>query len=327
MVNRLKFLFILLVVLIFFGCAEEQKVKVLRLAHGLDTNHPVHKAMVELGKKLKEKSKGRLIVKLYPSGQLGAERECLELLQIGSLDITKVSAAVLENFVSDYKVLSIPYLFRDRQHAYDFYDSAIGKELLHKGGDYRLMGLCYYDAGSRSFYTKTKAISSPNDLEGLKIRVQKSNMAVEMVKQLGGAPTPISWGELYTALQQGVVDGAENNLPSFFTSKHYEVCKYYSFDEHTAVPDILLIGTESWNRLNTQEHQWLQEAADESAIIQRQFWKQAEQEALETIKRAGVRVNYPDKNPFSEKTRAILNVFEGDSDAQKLISDIKSINE
>ncbi|WP_299521167.1 TRAP transporter substrate-binding protein [Winogradskyella sp.] len=326
MVNRLKTMFIVLVVSIFFGCAEEQKTKVLRLAHGLDTNHPVHKAMVELGKKLEDKSKGKLIVKLYPSGQLGAERECLELLQIGSLDITKVSAAVLENFVSDYKVLSIPYLFRDRQHTYDFYDSAIGRNLLHKGGDYRLMGLCYYDAGSRSFYTKTKAISSPKDLEGLKIRVQKSNMAVEMVKQLGGAPTPISWGELYTALQQGVVDGAENNLPSFFTSKHYEVCKYYSFDEHTAVPDILLIGTESWNRLNAQEHQWLQEAADESAIIQRQFWKQAEQEALETIKKAGVKVNYPDKNPFSEKTEAIMDMFKGDSVAQKLIRDIKSIN-
>ena len=327
MVNRVKTIFILSVVIIVFSCAEDQKVKVLRLAHGLDISHPVHKAMAELGKVLEDKSNGQLIVKLYPSGQLGAERECLELLQIGSLDITKVSAAVLENFVSDYKVLSIPYLFRDRQHTYDFYDSPIGKDLLHKGGDYRLMGLCYYDAGSRSFYTKTKAIANPNDLEGLKIRVQKSNMAVEMVKQLGGAPTPISWGELYTALQQGVVDGAENNLPSFFTSKHYEVCKYYSFDEHTAVPDILLIGTESWNRLNTQERQWLQEAADESAIIQRVFWRQAEQEALETIKESGVEVNYPDKDPFSEKTRSIMNIFEGDSVAQKLIQGIKSINE
>ncbi|WP_422106267.1 TRAP transporter substrate-binding protein [Winogradskyella sp.] len=298
----------------------------MRLAHGLDINHPVHKAMVELGKRLEEKSNGQLIVKLYPSGQLGAERECLELLQIGSLDITKVSAAVLENFVSDYKVLSIPYLFRDRQHSYDFYDSTIGKDLLHKGGDYRLMGLCYYDAGSRSFYTKTKAIGSPDDLEGLKIRVQKSHMAVAMVNQLGGAPTPISWGELYTALQQGVVDGAENNLPSFFTSKHYEVCKYYSFDEHTAVPDILLIGTERWSRLNERERQWLQEAADESAIIQRELWRKAEEEALKTIKKAGVKVNYPDKHPFSEKTRAIMNMFKGDSIAQKLIRNIKSMN-
>lgn len=326
MVGKIKTIFILFVALTFFSCAEDQNVKVLRLAHGLDTNHPVHKAMVELGRRLEEKSKGQLIAKLYPSGQLGAERECLELLQIGSLDITKVSAAVLENFVTDYKVLSIPYLFRDRQHTYDFYDSKIGKNLLHKGSDYRLMGLCYYDAGSRSFYTKTKAITNPTDLEGLKIRVQKSNMAVEMVKQLGGSPTPISWGELYTALQQGVVDGAENNLPSFFTSKHYEVCKYYSFDEHTSVPDILLIGTETWDRMNTEERQWLQEAADESAIIQRQFWKQAERDALENIIKSGVKVNYPDKSAFSGKTEPIMDIFSDDSIARKLISDIKLLN-
>ncbi|NBC57859.1 MAG: DctP family TRAP transporter solute-binding subunit [Bacteroidetes bacterium] len=317
----------LLYCILLTSCAEQNKTQVLRLGHGLDTNHPVHKAMEELGRSLKEKSSGQLIVKIYPSGQLGAERECLELLQIGSLDITKVSAAVLENFVSEYKVLSIPYLFKDRQHTYDFYDSNIGKELLHKGSDYRLMGLCYYDAGSRSFYTKTTAINAPSDLDGLKIRVQKSNMAVEMVKQFGGSPTPISWGELYTALQQGVVDGAENNLPSFYTSKHYEVCKYYSFDEHTAVPDILLIGTETWNRLNSKQQLWLQEAADESAIIQRKLWQQAEKDALKTIKEAGVEINYPVKKSFAEKTRSIMTIFEGDKVAQKLIRDIQNLNE
>lgn len=324
-----KICIVLPLILILLGClncSSEEKSKILRLAHGLDTNHPVHNAMVELGKRLEEKSKGKLLVKIYPSGQLGAERECLELLQIGSLDITKVSAAVLENFVSDYKVLSIPYIFRGKQHSYNFYDSAIGKDLLLKGEEFRLRGLCYYDAGSRSFYTKQQLIKSPKDLDGLKIRVQKSNMAVAMVQKLGGAPTPISWGELYTALQQGVVDGAENNLPSFFTSKHYEVCKFYSFDEHTAVPDILLIGTESWDRLNTQERQWLQEAADESAFVQRKLWTQAEEEALNEIKKAGVKVNYPDKTSFSEKTESIKNLFKANGSALKLIQDIKGIN-
>lgn len=311
--------------IVLFSCKKENDIKILRLAHGLDTNHPVHYAMVHLGERLEEKSNGRLIVKIYPGGQLGAERECLELLQIGSLDITKVSAAVLENFVSEYKIFSIPYIFRDTYHSHKVYDSEVGEEFLLKGQPFRLRGLCFYDAGSRSFYTKEKMINSPEDLEGLKIRVQKSNMAVAMVQELGGSPTPISWGELYTALQQGVVDGAENNLPSFHSSKHYEVCKFYSLDEHTAVPDILLIGTESWSRLSSQEQQWLQEAANESAIYQRKLWADAEQKALDVIKEAGVEVAYPDKSPFAAKTEGIKDMFKDNKDALRLIQAIKSI--
>ncbi len=322
---HLKTLIGILALLLLFSCQKENNVKVLRLAHGLDTKHPVHNAMLNLGEKLAEKSGGKLIVKIYPSGQLGAERECLELLQIGSLDITKVSAAVLENFVTDYKIFSIPYVFRNKEHSHKVYDSHVGREFLLKGEPFRLRGLCFYDAGSRSFYTKNKMINSPEDLKGLKIRVQKSNMAVAMVQDLGGSPTPISWGELYTALQQGVVDGAENNLPSFYSSKHYEVCKFYSLDEHTAVPDILLIGIDSWGRLSSQEQQWLQEAANESAIYQRKVWAEAERTALKIIKEAGVKVAYPDKTPFAIKTEGIIDMFKGNEEAIRLIKAIKSI--
>ncbi|MEM7485358.1 MAG: TRAP transporter substrate-binding protein [Bacteroidota bacterium] len=318
-------LFGLLGLFLFISCDSQKQEKILRLAHGLDTNHPVHQAMVRLGERLEETSEGKLTVVIYPSGQLGAERECLELLQIGSLDITKVSAAVLENFVPEYKVLSVPYIFRDKAHYHKVYDSEIGKRFLTKGENYRLRGLCFYDAGSRSFYTKEKPIVTPSDLEGMKIRVQKSNMAVAMVQQLGGSPTPISWGELYTALQQGVVDGAENNLPSFHTSKHYEVCKFYSFDEHTAVPDVLLIGTVTWNSLNEQEREWLQEAADASAIYQREVWAQAEDEALLVIEEAGVEVNYPNKELFAKKTVAFDQLFEKGSEASQLMQAIKEM--
>ncbi len=297
----------------------------LRLAHGLDTNHPVHLAMTDLGKQLEIASKGKLTVKIYPSGQLGAERECLELLQIGSLDITKVSAAVLENFVPEYKVLSVPYLFRDKAHSHAVYDSPVGRQFLEKGEDYKLRGLCFYDAGSRSFYTKNKPIETPEDLKGMKIRVQKSNMAVSMVQQLGGSPTPISWGELYTALQQGVVDGAENNLPSFHTSKHYEVCNYYSFDEHTAVPDVLLVGTETWKRLSENERKWLQQAANASVIYQRKLWAEAEAEALKVITEAGVKINYPNKALFAAKTKEFGQLFEPNSEASQLMQSIKEM--
>ena len=311
-----------MLLLIPVSCAESRSIKTIRLAHGLDTNHPVHNAMVYLGERLEAKSQGRLEVIIYPSGQLGAERECLELLQIGSLDITKVSAAVLENFIPEYKVLSIPYVFENRQHAFRVYDGPVGQQMLLLGERYKLRGLTFYDAGSRSFYTKEQAVDSPADLEGLKIRVQKSNMAVAMVNLLGGAPTPISWGELYTALQQGVVDGAENNLPSFYTSKHYEVCKYYSMNEHTAVPDVLLVGMDSWKRYNEQERQWIMEAARESAVFQRKLWEESERASLDAIIKAGVEVSYPDKGLFKEKTKSIDKLFENESQVLKLIKAI-----
>ena len=310
-----------------FSCAERNNLKTIRIAHGLDTNHPVHNAMVYLGERLDEKSEGTLKVIIYPSGQLGAERECLELLQIGSLDITKVSAAVLENFIPEYKVLSIPYVFENKEHAFRVFDGEVGEQMLQQGEQFRLKGLTFYDAGSRSFYTKERAIENPDDLIGLKIRVQKSNMAVAMVNLLGGAPTPISWGELYTALQQGVVDGAENNLPSFFTSKHYEVCRFYSLNEHTAVPDVLLIGTDSWKRFNSEEREWIVEAARESALYQRKLWAASEQESLEAIIKAGVEVNYPDKSLFENKTASITELFEGEPGILQLIQAIEDERE
>ncbi|MEM9361398.1 MAG: TRAP transporter substrate-binding protein [Bacteroidota bacterium] len=323
---KTKLLSLIALFLLFLSCGNKKETKVLRLAHGLDTNHPVHLAIVDLGKQLKIASKGKLTVKIYPSGQLGAERECLELLQIGSLDITKVSGAVLENFVPEYKVLSVPYLFRDKTHSHAVYDSSVGRQFLEKGENYKLRGLCFYDAGSRSFYTKNKPIETPEDLKGMKIRVQKSNMAVSMVQQLGGSPTPISWGELYTALQQGVVDGAENNLPSFHTSKHYEVCNYYSFDEHTAVPDVLLVGMETWNRLSENERGWLQQAADASSIYQRELWAEAEAEALKVITEAGVKINYPNKVLFAAKTREFDQLFQPGSEAFRLMQSIKKMH-
>lgn len=310
--------------LIFFGCESSQKTNVLRLGHSLDINHPVHKAMVILGEKLAENSNGKLQLTIYPSSQLGGERECLELLQIGSLDITKVSAAVLENFIPEYKVFSIPYMFRDKKHMFAVFDNDTGKNLLVKGEKFRLRGLTFYDAGSRSFYMKSLPINAPEDLQNKKIRVQKSNMAVAMVNNLGGSPTPISWGELYTALQQGVVDGAENNPPSFYTSKHYEVCKYYSLDEHTSVPDVLLIGLDTWNRLNEQERAWLEKAVQESTFAQRTLWANSEKESLAAVKAAGVQVFYPDKKPFEQKTKQLLNAFKEDTEMMQLIHVIKN---
>lgn len=315
---------LMLGLLLLSGCAGEQTSKKLRLAHSLDTQHPVHKAMVVLGESLEKRSGGKLTVQIYPNGQLGGERESIELLQIGSLDVAKVSAGVLENFIPEYKVFSVPYLFRDKQHTHDIYDGAVGKGILSKGENFNLQGLTFYDAGSRSFYTKSKPINSPDDIEDMKIRVMKSNMAISMINDLGGAPTPISFGELYTALQQGVVDGAENNIPSFFTSKHYEVCKYLSIDEHTSVPDVLVIGTETLARLDDQEKIWLQEAVQDSKIAQRKLWDESEKSCLALAQESGVKVSYPNKEPFQKATKNLVEEFKGDPLLGALIQSIQN---
>ncbi len=292
------------------GCGKVQKVKVLKLAHVLDATHPVHKSMVFMAQKVAEKSGGTMRVDIYTSGQLGAERELIELLQIGSLAMTKVSASPMESFVPEMKIFSIPYIFRDDDHLWKVLNGEIGKRILLAGEPYYLRGLCYYDAGARSFYTKDMQVKTPKDLKGLKIRVMKSKTAVEMVNALGGSATPITWGELYTALQQGVVDGAENNPPSFYLSKHYEVCKYYSLDEHTAIPDILIMSTHVWNELTAQQQKWLQEAVDESVIHERKLWKEASDNALSEVQKAGVTVLRPDKVSFREAVKPLHDTYK-----------------
>ncbi|CAN5875426.1 TRAP transporter substrate-binding protein [soil metagenome] len=307
------------------GCSEVRRYKSIKLAHGMDITHSVHVAMEYLAERVAEKSGGQMRVEIFPNQQLGTERESIELLQIGSIGMTKVAASVMEGFAPNTKVLSLPYLFRDKKHQFSVLDGPIGKELLTQGEKFWLRGLTYYDAGSRSFYTKSRAIETPEDLAGLKIRVLESKTAMNMVTSLGGSPTPISWGELYTSLQQGVVDGAENNPPSFFLSRHYEVCKYYSLNEHTALPDILLISTIVWESLTPQEQQWLQEAADESSVYQRKLWVEAEKEALEAVQAAGVQVSYPDKTPFAKKVEALYQTYKGEPEVSRLIDQIRAV--
>ena len=305
------------------GCGPGGDVTVVKLAHGLDVTHPVHQAMELMAVRAAEMSGGALRIDIYPSEQLGTERQALELLQIGSLGMTKVSAAVLENFAPSFKALSVPYVFRDEAHQFEVLDGAIGEELLGSVTPFRLRGLCFYDAGSRSFYA-VRPIRTPADLEGLKIRTQESPTAMEMVNALGGSATPIPWGELYTALQQGVVDGAENNPPSFHLSGHYEVARYYSLNEHTRVPDVLLIGTPTWDRLTAQEREWLQEAVAESAVLQRELWREATEQALRAVEADGVEVSRPDPGPFARGVEALHASYADEPEVSRLIQAIRT---
>ena len=296
---------ILSAALLLCGCTGAEDGRVLTLAHGLDVQHPVSQAMAFLAKDVHERSQGKLRIKVYPGEQLGSEREALELVQLGILSMAKASAAPLEAFVPTMAVLGMPYLFRDEDHMWKVFRGPLGREILDAGAAQNLKGLCFYDAGARSFYTRERPIHTPADLEGLKIRVQKSQMAIRMIEAMGGSPTPIDWGELYSALQQGVVDGAENNRPSFYLSRHYDACAYYTLDEHLRQPDVLVIGARVWNDLSPNERTLLAASVDASVDLQRQLWAQRAQEGLAAVQRAGVEVIRPDKTPFREAVQSL----------------------
>jgi len=320
----LRWTLLMLVALSVSGCMQRESVTVLRLAHALDIGHPVHRAMLVMDQRLRELSAGTMRIDIYPGGQLGNERELIELLQIGSLAMTKVSASPLEGFVPVMKVFNIPYVFRNQDHYHAVLDGDVGREILDAPTAVLLRGLGFYDAGARSFYSVDRPVNTPADLAGLKIRVQESPTALQMVSALGGAPTPIAWGELYTALQQGVVDGAENNPPSFYLSGHYEICKYYTLDEHTSVPDLLLIGTFAWDALTPQQQAWLRQAVADSVRFQRQLWARDSDAALAAVAAAGVEVIRPDKTAFKQRVVDLQASYKGTT-LDELIQRIEAV--
>lgn len=294
--------------------AEGVSVRQLKVAHGMPTTHPVHAGIAHMAERAAVLSGGRLKLEVYPNGQLGNTTQAMEQLQAGTLDIAMGSSAPISNFVSICKVFSLPYLFRDEEHFWAMLNGEIGRGILDalatndSGRPSGLRGLTYYDAGSRNFYAEVP-IMSPKDLVGLKIRVQNDPVAMDMVEAMGGAPTPVAWGELYTALQQGVVDGAENNPPSFISSQHFEVCKEFSFDHHARVPDILLIASKTWESLSEQEQAWLSQAAAESSEFQRAAWAASVAEAMDMMEAKGVTVHEPSIEPFMKSTESVREKY------------------
>lgn len=306
------------------ACDSSDAMTTLRVAHPMEAIHPNNLALQFLADDLHARSNGQMAVELYSGGQLGSDRECLELLQIGSLDMTITSAAVVEAFVPEFKIFGLPYLFESRAQRLEKLAGDFGRKLLQSGVPYRLRGMAYFDAGSRSFYTKDGVVRSPDDLVGKKIRVLPSPMAIRTVRALGASPTPISWGELYTALQQGVVDAAENNPPSLVTSRHYEITPFFSPDEHSAIPDVLIMGESSWQRLSEQEQAWLMDSVEAATAHQSTLWAQAENNALETLEEQDVTIFRPDKEPFMKAVEPLyLDFKKSDPKLYQLVEEIR----
>ncbi len=289
------------------GTESARKGIVLKLAHGLDESHPVHQGMAFMKKRLEELTNGRATIDLYSGGVLGGETECLEQVQNGELAMTKVSTAAIEAFIPQMKVFSVPYTFRDSEHFWNTLHAPIGKRFLGMGAARNFRGLCYYDSGDRNFYTTKKPIQQAADVQGMKVRVMNSRTAMDMINALGGSPCPITWGELYTALAQGTVDAAENNPPSFITTRHYEVCKYFIFSSHQRIPDMLIIGLKVWENLPQDIQIALQQAADESETFQRKLWQQVTEESLQKAKECGVEMITPDIESFRKACAPIMS--------------------
>ncbi|MDR3221368.1 MAG: TRAP transporter substrate-binding protein [Candidatus Accumulibacter sp.] len=297
---------------------------VLKLAHGLDEAHPVHKGMLFMKQRLEELTGGKATIDLYSSGVLGGETDCLEQVQKGELAMTKVSTAAIEAFIPEMKVFSLPFVFRDAGHFWNTLHSPVGKHLLAMGAEQNFRGLCYYDSGDRNFYSTKKPIRSVADVKGMKVRVMSSRTAMDMINCMGGSPCPITWGELYTALAQGTVDAAENNPPSFITSRHYEVCKYFTLSAHQRIPDMLIISLKAWDKLSPDVRTALQQAADESEAFQRKLWAERTAEDLAAAKEKGVEIITPDIESFRAACAPILKNKDY-ADIQKIYNEIQEV--
>lgn len=292
------------------GVQAAEKVT-LKLAHNLERSHVVHQAFEQMAKEVKTLSDGNMTIRIYPSSQMGSARETMELLQNGALDMTKGSASDLESFDSVYAIYNLPYLFKDQNHFNKVVFGDIGKEIMTASKDKGFFALSAYVAGTRSFYAK-KPITKPEDLKGLKIRVQASPTTLKMIELMGGSPTPISFGEVYTAMQQGVVDGAENNVPSWVQTRHIEIAKVFSEDEHASIPDFLVISTKTWNKLTPEQQQILTKAAKDSEVWQQKAWDKVEAETRAQAKTMGAEFVKVDKAPFRAAVQPLYDDFKKD---------------
>ena len=288
--------------------ATAENPMVLTLAHGLSETHTVHIAMTEFADKVEERTNGRIQVRILPNGQLGSENENMEQLMAGVISMTKVSAPGLATYNESYHAFGLPYIFDDTEDFYHVMDSS----------------LTYYTSGARSFYTKNKAIRTPADLKGLKIRVQDMKSQTDMMKALGGIPVAMSYGDVYTSLQTGIIDGTENNETALTTGKHGEICKVYSTDQHAMIPDVMVMSAKVWKTISPEDQQIILEAAHESTESHKIAWDAAIDEAIqEASAQMGVEfVNDVDKDAFRQATSGMIDQYCAQYPGVKKLLDI-----
>ena len=285
--------------------------------------YPTVTAVEHMGELLEERSDGRLCIEVFHSAQLGEEKDTIEQTQLGVIDMNRVSLGPFNNIIEETKVFSLPYIFRSTDHMHSVVDGEIGDAILAEFENHGLVGLAYYDGGSRSFYNSQKPITSIGDIDGLKFRVMQSDVFVDMVDALGGNATPMPYGEVYSSIQTGVIDGAENNWPSFESSGHYEVAGYYTLDQHLIVPEVLVMSKTAFDKLSAEDQALVRQAAKDSVPVMRESWEAREKASEEKVRAAGVEiVEDIDKTPFIE---AMVPVYEKHVTSDKLKSLVEQI--
>lgn len=300
----LRLVALIFVFVIVMSCSKESsdggasEVKEIRLAHTLPQNHPIHKAYVKFAELVTEYTGGKYEVVIYADGQLGNQTAAIQLAQSGGLELVHMNAAILEGFEPIFTLINLPYIFKDYEHYTRVMTDPKIRELYEVLRPKGFIPIAYLEGGARSMYNKTRPIVAPADMEGLKIRVQESATHIEMIDLLGGSAVAMSPGEIYTALQQNVIDGAENNSPTFESQKHYEVTKYYSLTEHMRLSDFLAIGVTFWDSLTEEEQGQFLKAASEMSLEFAPMWNEGETASDTILKDGGVIYNDVDQEAF-----------------------------
>lgn len=287
--------------------------------------YPTVEAVKHMGELLKERSGGRLCVEVFHSAQLGEEKDVIEQTQFGVIDMARVSMGPFNSIVEETQVVSLPYIFRSVGHMHTVMDGEIGDEIAAAFGKADLVGLAFYDSGSRSFYNSRKPIMSKDDIEGMSFRVMQSDIFVEMVDALGGDATPMPYGEVYSSIQTGVIDGAENNWPSFDSSGHFEVAPFYTLDEHLIVPEVLVISRIALDKLSAEDQALVRQAAKDSVPVMRELWAAREAESEKRMVEAGVKiVRDIDKQPFIDAMGPVYEKFVTTDTLKSLVTRIQA---
>jgi len=259
---------------------------VMKLGETHPQDYPTTKGDYEFSRLVKERTNGRIVIEVFHSKQLGEEKPVIEQVQLGAIDLTRVSISVVAAFVVDLDALQLPYLYRDAAHMWKVLNGPVGEDLFKKLEAYNFVGLGWFESGSRNFYTK-KPVKTVGDLKGMKIRVQQSPLMVGMVESLGAVATPMAFGEVYSALQTGVVDGAENNWPSYLSTGHHEVAKYLITDEHTRVPEIILGSKKVFDKLSKEDRAIILKSAKDAVPHQIKLWNDYEKVSEKTVREKG----------------------------------------
>jgi tripartite ATP-independent transporter DctP family solute receptor len=298
----------------------------LRSADIHPDGYPTVEAVKHFGALLEQKTNGRYKVQVFHSAQLGQEKDTIEQTRFGVIDLNRINMGPFNNLIPETFVPALPFIFRSVEHMRKTMDGPIGDQILKAFEPHGLVALAFYDSGARSFYNSKRPINTPADMKGMKIRVIQSDLFLDLVNALGANATPMPPGEVYSALQTGVVDGAENNWPSYESFRHFEVAKFYSLSEHSMSPEVLVMSKKSFDKLSTADQKAVRDSAKESVAKMRELWEAREKVAEQKIRSSGNQINPVDKQPFIDAMKPVYEKYVKDAKLKELVARIQAIN-